>query len=598
MGAGAYSVYTNFKAKDGVTPVFKNMTQGATALDSKIGYLNKRSAGFGTTLGGLTDKVKTLAGAFVAYFAVDKVKGFFDKAINAASDLQETMGKTGEVFKENFAAVEKWSQGSIKTMGLAQQTALDTASLFGDMGTGMGMTTKRAAEMSMSLTQLSADMASFKNVEQGLAANALKGIFTGETEALKNMGVVMTETVLQEYARANGIRKKMKDMTQAEKIELRYQFVMKATKNAQGDFLRTFGNYANQKRVSEELKKQAEINVGKILLPSWNRFMVAYNSFFTNNIDKVTNGIEKAFNWISLLVKQAKPAIDEVGKTWKYFVDEIMPDLVALAPLVQGTFAGVIIPALIMTTKAVNGLLHAVNFAFDFINGVFGFIKENWLSILLALPFAIVGVQIAVDVLRLKFALLKMESTLVAAVFNGNLLKSLGLLTAGVWKSVTALLAQAAAWAATPFGMITLAIMAVVGAAIFLWKNWDKITETIGNWWNKTVSWLSSFVPLIRTVFSNIGEFIKKNFVDILLNSLGVIGLMIRGVMKLSGAVMDLNNNGKNAKANADIYNSAAENAGMNGKIDVGVKLENNTDTKATTTTKLKGDNNLNLNQT
>lgn len=97
---------------------------------------------------------------------------------------------------------------STKTMGLAQQTALDSAALFGDMATGMGLSKNRAAEMSMSLTQLGADLASFKNISNDVASTALKSIFTGETESLKNLGVMMLQANLEEFARSKGLRKK------------------------------------------------------------------------------------------------------------------------------------------------------------------------------------------------------------------------------------------------------------------------------------------------------------------------------------------------------------------------------------------------------
>lgn len=102
-----------------------------------------------------------------------------------ASDLTETRGKIDVVFGSMNTNLYEWAKTSTKTMGLAQQTALDSAALFGDMATGMGLSKNRAAEMSMSLTQLGADLASFKNISNDVASTALKSIFTGETESLK-----------------------------------------------------------------------------------------------------------------------------------------------------------------------------------------------------------------------------------------------------------------------------------------------------------------------------------------------------------------------------------------------------------------------------
>ncbi len=184
-----------------------------------------------------------------------------------ASDLEENIGKTEQVFKEQSSVVMNWSKSSLKNFGMARSTALDMASLYGDMGTGMGLATKEAANMSMSLTGLAADISSFKNVGLEQSQNALKGIYTGETESLKNLGIVMTETNLSEYALAQGIKKKVSEMSQAEKVQLRYNYVMNMTKNAQGDFARTGGNAANQMRGFSEGIKELATGFGTVLLP-------------------------------------------------------------------------------------------------------------------------------------------------------------------------------------------------------------------------------------------------------------------------------------------------------------------------------------------
>ena len=126
------------------------------------------------------------------------------------------------------------------------------ASLFGDMGTSMGLPTDAAAKMSMSLTGLAGDLASFKNLSLDEVQTALAGVFTGETESLKRLGIVMTETNLDAYALANGFGKTTNEMTQAEKVQLRYAYIMEMTKNAQGDYARTADGTANSIRTFQE----------------------------------------------------------------------------------------------------------------------------------------------------------------------------------------------------------------------------------------------------------------------------------------------------------------------------------------------------------
>lgn len=231
-------------------------------------------------------------------------------AVKMASDLQENIGKTTEVFKTNSEEVLKWSKTSLKSYGLAQSSALDMASLYGDMGTGMGLSTNEAAKMSMALTGLAADLASFKNIDSAVAQNALKSIYTGETESLKNLGIVMTETNLKEYALSKGIRTNIQDMKQSEKVQLRYNYVMSMTKNAQGDFLRTGGNIANQMRVFQESTKELSAHIGNFLLP------------------KATELIKKANEFVS--------SLGQINETQLFTIMKIGLGLASIGPLMKG----------------------------------------------------------------------------------------------------------------------------------------------------------------------------------------------------------------------------------------------------------------------
>jgi hypothetical protein len=209
-----------------------------------------------------------------------------------ASDMEETTNKINVAFGNSAEQVMQWSQTSIESMGLASQSALDAAALFGDMATSMGFSQDKAADMSINLTQLGADLSSFKNIPIEQAMTALNGVFTGETESMKMLGVVMTETNLEAFALSQGIEKNVADMTQAEKISLRYAYVLDATKNAQGDFARTSEGAANQMRMFQENLKELGVQFGQIILP-----------FITKMINGL-NGMLQGFGNLSPGVKK------------------------------------------------------------------------------------------------------------------------------------------------------------------------------------------------------------------------------------------------------------------------------------------------------
>ena len=188
-------------------------------------------------------------------------------SVKFASDYNESLNKVQVAFGDSAGEVESFAKTTLDAFGIAEGSALDMAALFGDMATSMGLTQGEASSMSTSLVGLAGDLASFKNIGLDEAMTALNGIFTGETESLKQIGVVMTQTNLGAYALANGFGKTTSEMTQAEQVQLRYQYVLNATKNAQGDFANTADGTANSMRTAKESLKELASTFGQQLLP-------------------------------------------------------------------------------------------------------------------------------------------------------------------------------------------------------------------------------------------------------------------------------------------------------------------------------------------
>ena len=188
-------------------------------------------------------------------------------AVKLASDTNEALNKVEVAFQDNAEGVKNWSDTTLERYGIAKGTALDMAATYGDMATSLGLNTAQAEEMSKTLVGLAGDLSSFKNISIDIADTALKSVFTGETESLKELGIVMTQANLQEYAYSQGIKKKIQDMNQAEQTQLRYNYVLAMTKNAQGDFERTGAGTANQMRVFSESIKELGATMGQHILP-------------------------------------------------------------------------------------------------------------------------------------------------------------------------------------------------------------------------------------------------------------------------------------------------------------------------------------------
>jgi len=194
-------------------------------------------------------------------------------AVKFASDFQESMNKVDVAFGKSKKEVKDFAKTTLKQFGIAEGSALDMAALFGDMATSMGLNQSAAADMSTSLVGLAGDLASFKNIGIDQATTALAGVFTGETESLKRLGIVMTQTNLESFAMERGMNANIKTMTQAQKVALRYKFIMESTSNAQGDFGRTSGGAANQMRIFQESLKELSAKFGQVILPVFTKLV-------------------------------------------------------------------------------------------------------------------------------------------------------------------------------------------------------------------------------------------------------------------------------------------------------------------------------------
>jgi len=251
-----------------------------------------------------------------------------------ASDTEESRNKVDVVFGSMADSVKQFADEALNAYGLAEGSALQMASTFGAMATSMGLSEQQAASMSTSLTGLAADMASFYNVSTDVAQTSLQGVFTGETEALKKFGVVMTQTNLEEFAKKFG--KAYNEMSQGEKVMTRYAYVMNATKDAQGDFARTSDGTANSFRVFQESLKELAAAFGEQLLPIITPIVQAITKF-VQLMSNLPAPIQKIIVVLGLLVAAIGPLILIVGTLMSS-----LGAIITQAPIIIAAFMGII----------------------------------------------------------------------------------------------------------------------------------------------------------------------------------------------------------------------------------------------------------------
>lgn len=246
-----------------------------TLVDTK-GF-GKGMNGIKSQMGGLSGAVGKLGIAIAAAFSVKALINFSKEAIKLGSDLQEVQNVVDVTFTTMSEDVNEFAKGAAEAAGLSETMAKRYMGTFGAMSKAFGFMEDEAFSMSATLTQAVGDVASFYNLTQDEAYTKLKSVFTGETESLKDLGVVMTQSALDAYAMAEGYGKTTKYMSEQEKVALRYAFVLDQLSASQGDFVRTSDSWANQTRILSLNFDSFKANIGQALINIFTPFLKVIN---------------------------------------------------------------------------------------------------------------------------------------------------------------------------------------------------------------------------------------------------------------------------------------------------------------------------------
>lgn len=285
----------------------------------------KSSAGFAEkTFGKAFGAIGKMA---IAAFSVTAITKFASSAISLASDLEEVQNVVDVTFGQGAKQVNAFAQSSAAAFGLSELSAKQYTGTMGAMLKSMGLVSKQALDMSTDMAALAGDVASFYNLDTDEAFQKIRAGISGETEPLKQLGINMSIVNLEAYAMSQGITKSFAKMTQAEQALLRYNYLMKVTADAQGDFARTSGSWANQTRILKLQWDSFKSSLGgafiAVLTPviqMLNIFMaklVAAGNTFKSFVNFITGNNKKTENsaaGAAAAVSGVGEAADEAGK--------------------------------------------------------------------------------------------------------------------------------------------------------------------------------------------------------------------------------------------------------------------------------------------
>lgn len=235
---------------------------------------NRQMSGLSNSISSSMGKIgKFLAGAF----AIGSIIKFGKECIDLGSDLSEVQNVVDVTFGSMAEDVNEFAKTAITQLGLSETSAKQYTSTMGAMLKSMGLTTSEALTMSKTITGLSADMASFYNLDPSEAFAKIRSGISGETEPLKQLGINMSVANMQAYAMAQGITKAYSKMTQQEQALLRYNYLLSVTADAQGDFARTSDSWANQTRILSEQFNALKAEIGQGLIAAFTPVVQALN---------------------------------------------------------------------------------------------------------------------------------------------------------------------------------------------------------------------------------------------------------------------------------------------------------------------------------
>lgn len=263
---------------------YKKATEASAQLETSKARLLAHNDGWSRALG------------MVRRFAsVAALTQFAKSAIDAASELNEVQNVVDKAFGGMANQAEDFSRRAVTQFGLAEAQAKKYAATYMAMGTSMGLQQQQAADMAIGTAGMAGDVASFFNISQEEAYSKLRGIYTGETEALKDLGAVMTQDNLKAYALAQGITTSYTEMSQAQKVALRYRFVMDALSVAQGDYAGTAHQWANNVRTLKNQFVSLLAVLGTGFIAVLNPVVTVLNTLLGRLVE-FANGVSKVFS--------------------------------------------------------------------------------------------------------------------------------------------------------------------------------------------------------------------------------------------------------------------------------------------------------------
>jgi hypothetical protein len=284
-----------FQLTASATQMSRGINAGVVELQ-KLGYAAKRTAADVSTLKNI-ELTRLFIGSIRAVTsAIGQANSLLTGFVNESVSIGEEASKANVLFGDAALAIQEFATSS-SDIGLSSRAALQASASFGNLFTAIGLGQEQAADYSVTLTRLAADLASFNNTTTEEAVVALGAALRGESEPIRRYGVLLSDATLRQTALANGFRVTAGALDPAVRAQAAFLAILQQTSSAQGDFTRTSESLANQQR---------------ILAAEWDNVRAA-----------IGEGLQPAYRSIVQALRDSLPAIEQAGRQIAVFIKQI-----------------------------------------------------------------------------------------------------------------------------------------------------------------------------------------------------------------------------------------------------------------------------------
>lgn len=527
------TIGTILNLKDNFSKTINKTTQNTKQFQRQLKHTQNSIIKMKNSINSAFKGIALKAGGVVAGIGLANLA---KESIMLASDLKEVKNVVDTTFGKSSKTIDNWSKNALKSFGIGELQAKQFNGTLGAMMKTAGFSGNTLAKMTTDISGLAGDIASFRNMEPQEAFEKLKSIVTGSSEPVEELGLDFRVASLEAYAMSKGIKKAYSDMSNAEQIQLRYNYTMEKTKDMQGDFSKTNKEFANQLRIAKAQLKQLGASIASYVLPFVNKLLNVFNECM-ESLPKIGAKIKQVFNDFSKITNTtdffrvfmdyinnilftklpsnvANVISNIIAKIVKFFTD-IYNNAVRIGkdlskPFMEA-FSGIktfvydrvqevisIIGSIgksAFMADSFNVLRDVLKEVLDLIRNVFNFINDNWgvlEPIIAGITGAVIAYNIAMKAAEMWTKLVKVAQEAWAIV-------------TGVCNTVMGLLNGTLA--ISPFGWVIIVIGLLIAIGVALWKNWDTIKAKASELWAK----MTEVFEGIKTSVTEKVENIKKS---------------------------------------------------------------------------------------